>query len=102
MINKLLLRNQIYATATVRKDYKQIPNLRADKAMKRKDTDFQQSKNVTYCKCFDNKIVLMSAANVKGTIVTSNIYRRMKGSANKKPVLCPNIIKMYNQGIMLI
>ena len=29
----------------------------------------------------------------------STVQRRMKGSARKFPVLCPDAIKMYNQGM---
>ena len=99
LIDKLLKERQIYAIGTVRKDRKQMPTLKADKQMKRGDMHFQQSTNVTCCKWFDNKPVLMLATNVEGMGGTTNVYRRTKGSANKIAVPCPNIIQMYNKGM---
>ena len=29
----------------------------------------------------------------------SNVLRRMKGSANKIPINCPNLVKLYNNGM---
>ena len=37
--------------------------------------------------------------NVEGMTTTSTVFRRRKGSASKFQVPCPDIIKMYNQGI---
>ena len=73
-----------------------MPKLKDDKKMVRGDSDFQFSKNVICCKCFDNKPVLLLAINIEGMDRTSNVLRRTKGSATKAPVPCPNIIKMYN------
>ena len=67
--------------------------------MLRGDADFQFSKNIICCKWYDNKAVLLLATNVEGMSGSSNVMRRMKGSSTKTPVPCPNIIKMYNNGM---
>ena len=98
LINKLF-GESIYVIGTVRSNRKHMPKLKDDKKMARGDSDFQFSKNVICCKWFDNKLVLLLATNIEGMDGTSNVMRRSKGSATKTPVLCPNIIKMYNSSM---
>ena len=95
LINKLFEQN-IYEIGDVRSSRKHMPKLKDDKKMVRGDSDFQFPKNVICCKWFDNKPVLLLATNIEGIDGTSNVMRQTKGSAAKTPVLCPNIIKMYN------
>ena len=98
LINKLFHRD-IYAIGTVRSNRKQMPKLKEDKKMLRGDADFQFSKNIICCKWYDNKAVLLLATDVEGMSGSSNVMRRMKGSSTKTPVPCPNIIKIYNNGM---
>ena len=98
MINKLFEEN-IYAIETVRSNQKLMPKLKDDKKMVRGDSDFQFSKNEICCEWFDNKPVLLLATNIEGIDGTSNVMRQIKGSATKKPMSCPNIIKMYNSNM---
>lgn len=72
--NLLLEENQIYAIGTVRKDHKQMVNLRADKKLKRWNANFYQFKNVICYKWYDNKLVLALAANVESMSRTTNVY----------------------------
>jgi len=99
LVRKLLEERQIYAIGTARKDRKQMPSLKPDKEMKRGDIFIQQSKNVTCSKWFDNKAVLMLSTNVAGMEGTTNVSCRVKGSANKISITCPNVIKFYNKGM---
>jgi len=98
LINKLY-ENGIYAIGTARVNRKQMPKLKGDKDMKRGDMDFQYSETVFCCKWYDNKAVLLLGSSVDGIDGSSNVLRRMKGSATKTPVPCPYIIKLYNKGM---
>ena len=89
----------IYAIGTVRSNRKQIPTVKPDKGMKRRDVEFQYSENIISCKWYDNKAVLLLSTNVEGMDSCSNVLRRMKGSANKIPINCPNLVKLYNNGM---
>ena len=61
--------------------------------------DIHYCKNIICCKWYDNKPVLLLATNVDGMSGVSNVMRRTKGLATKAPVSCPNIIKLYNNGM---
>ena len=52
----------------------------------------------TWCVCRD-KSILRLAANIDDTSWVSNVIRRAKASVNETPVSCPNIIKLYNNGM---
>ena len=52
-----------------------MPKLKDGKKMVRGDSDFQFSKNVIWCKWFDNKPVLLLATNIEGLDGTSNVMR---------------------------
>ena len=75
MINKLLEEN-IYVIETLRSNQKHVPKLKDDKKMVKEVLDFQFSKNVLFCKWFDNKPVLLLATNIEGMGGTSNVMRR--------------------------
>ena len=94
LINKLF--ESIYGIGTVRSNRKHMPELKDDKKMVRRDSDFQFSKNVICCIWFDKKPVLLLATNFEGMDVKSNVMRRTKSSATKTPISSPNTIKMYN------
>lgn len=98
LMSKLFERN-IYAIGTVQANRKQMPKTKADKEMKRGDIDIQQSEDITCCKWFDNRGVVLLATNVEGMSGDSSVLRRMKGSATKTAVPCPNIVKLYNKGM---
>ena len=94
-----LFDDDIYAVGTVRSNRKQMPQMKIDKSMKRGDVDFQYSSKVICCKWFDNRGVMLLASNLQGMDECSNVSRRLKGSANKIAVNCPNIVKLYNNSM---
>ena len=98
LINKLYGMG-IYAVSTVRRDRKNMPILKEDKAMERGDVDFHFSDNVTAMKWFDNKSVTLVATNLEGSAALSNVHRRKKGQKNKVPIPCPEAVKQYNAGM---
>ena len=55
--------------------------------------------NIICCKWYYNKSVLLLATNVDGMYEVSNVMTQTKGSATKTSVSCPNIIKLYDNGI---
>ena len=63
------------------------------------ENDFHYSKNIICCKWYNNKPVLFLKSNVNGMSGISNIMRRTKGSATITLVSCPNVIKLYNNGM---
>ena len=67
--------------------------------MRRDDHDYMYSEKVTCCKWFDRRSVLMLFSNSEGMSTTSTIFHRQKGSGSKILVPCPDVIKMYNQGM---
>ena len=67
--------------------------------MVRADSDFQFSKMSFAANGLTAKLVLSLATNIEGMDGTSNVIRRIKGSATKTPVSCPNITKMYNSSM---
>ena len=94
-----LFERQIYSIGTVQSNRKEMPPMKPDKEMKRGDIEVKKSKDVICCKWFDNRGVLLLATNVEGIGGNSTVQRRMKGSATKIPVDCPNIVKLYNKGM---
>ena len=89
----------LYGVATARKDRVGMPEMTADRKMKRGDHDYMHSDKVACCKWFDRPSVLMLFSNIGGMSTTSTVLRRQKGSASKIQVACPDVIKMYNQGM---
>ena len=73
----------------------------ADRKMRRGNPDYMYSDKVAYCKWFDRRSVLRLFSNIEGMSTTSTVLRRQKGSASKIQVTCPDVIKMYNQGMGL-
>ena len=89
----------LYGIGTVRKDRKHMPNLKADKELKRGESQFLYHKNVMVSKWMDNRGVLMVGSAVDEFDTTSTVQRRAKGSATKATINCPNLIKLYNAGM---
>ena len=94
-----LYEDGIYGIGTVRKDRKHMPTLKADKDLKRGESQFLYHKNVMVSKWMDNRGVLMVGSAVDEFDTTSTVQRRAKGSATKETINCPNIIKLYNTGM---
>ena len=69
------------------------------KKISRGESDFHYFKNIICCKWYKNKPVLRLLTNVDDISGISNVIRRSKVSVTKTPVSCPNIIKLYNNGI---
>ena len=79
LINKLLEKKMRFMLSKLSEHPKQMPELRADKEMKRENADLLKSKNVTCWSEYDNKPVPMQAANCEGMNRASNFSCRMKG-----------------------
>ena len=47
----------------------------------------------------DNRSVVVLFNNIEGMRTKSSVQRRVKGSAAKVSVSCPDVIKLYNKGI---
>ena len=73
-----------------------MPKLKEDKRMFGDESDFRHSKNMAYCKWYNNKSVLLLITNVDSMSGVSNLMGGTKRSASKTPVFCRNIIKRYN------
>ena len=67
--------------------------------MKHENVDFQYSDMVICCKSYYNRVVLPLASNIARMNGCSTVLCRLKGSATKAPVLCPNIVKFYKKGM---
>ena len=98
LITKLYDRG-LYGVGTARKDRVGMPEMTADRKMRRSDHDYMYSDKVACCKWFDRRSVLMLFSNIEGMLTTSTVLRRQKGSASKTQVPCADVIKMYNQGM---
>ena len=64
--------------------------------MSKGEGDYSYSENIICFKWYENKSVLLLAANVDGMSGVPNIMRRTKASATQAPVSSPSIIKLYN------
>ena len=98
LITKLYDRGLCGVGAT-RKDRVGMPEMTADRKMRRGDHDYMYSDKVACCKWFDRRSVLMLFSNIEGMSTTSTVLRRQKGYASKIQVPCPDVIKIYNQGM---
>ena len=96
LITKLYDRG-LYGVGTARKDSVGMPELTADRKMRRGDHDYMYSDKVACCKWFTRHSVLMLFSSIEGMSTTSTVLRQQKGSASKIQVPCPDVIKMYNQ-----
>ena len=67
--------------------------------MSKSENDFHYYQNIICCKWYGYKPVLLLATNVDGMNGLSNVMRRTKCSTIETPVSCPNIIKLYNNGM---
>lgn len=94
-----LFDNGIYGVGTARMDRKGMPKELKAGQMKRGDNRFLFSDKVACCVWFDRRPVTMLFSNITGMQSTSTVQRRQEGSASKITVSCPDVIKMYNQGM---
>ena len=74
-------------------------DMAADQNMKKGDQEFLFLKNWNYCKWFDNRSATMLLSNFERTTTTSNFLRRPKDSASNVQTVCPDALKMHNQGM---
>ena len=93
------MKGTFYAIGTIKSIRKLMLKLKDDEKMVREDSHFHFLKNAVCCKWFDNEHVLLLATNIVGMDGTPNMMRRTKASASKTPLLCPNIIKLYNSSV---
>ena len=73
--------------------------IKPDKHMKRRNHEFQFIDKVTCCKWLNWRPITMLFSSISGMQSTSTVQRWMKRSATKILVPCPDVIKMYNQGM---
>ena len=73
-----------------------MPSMVPDKAIKRRDHEFQYSDKAISCKWFDNRAVHLLGSNVEGFDALSVVSRRQTGAATKVNVSCPAMMKIYN------
>lgn len=99
LLIKRLHENGIYGLGTVRSDRKHMPQMKKDKEMKRGDFQCKFSNDIVCIKWFDNKSVMLLGSNFEEVTSTSSVQRRLKGSASKINVDCPNAIKLYNNNM---
>ena len=85
----------LYGIGTARMDKKGMLKMKPEKQMKRGDHEYQFTDKVACCKWFDRRSVTILSSSISSMQSTSIVQRRMKGSATKIPVLCPDVIKMY-------
>ena len=98
LITKLYDRD-LYGICTARKDRVGMPEMTANRKMRRGDHDYMYSDKVACCKWFDRRSVLMLFSNIEVMSTTSTVLCRQKGSASKIQVPCLDVIKMFNQGM---
>ena len=89
----------LYRIGTAGLDRKRTPKIKSTKQIKRGDHNYQFTDKVACCKWFDLRSVKKLFSYISGMQSTSNVQRRMKGSATKIPVPCPDVIKTYNPGM---
>ena len=89
----------LHGVGTARKDRVGMPEMTADRKMRRGDHDYMHSDKVVCCKWFDRRSVLILLSNIEVMSTTSTVLRRQKGSESKIQVPCPDVIKMYSHGM---
>ena len=77
-----------------------MSKMSVDRKMKRGDFEYLYSHNVACCKWLDRHSVTMLFSNAEGIATTSTVPHRQKGSASNIQVSCPDVIKMYNKGMV--
>ena len=75
-----------------------MPAFPSYKKLKRGDSDYQFSTDAGCCKWMDNRSVVMLFSNIEG-MQTKSLVQRVKGSAAKVSVSCPDVIKLCNKGV---
>ena len=98
MIEKLFGKN-IYAIGTARKNKKQMSKILEDKKINRSDCEFLYSKNMMACKLMGNRSVLLESTALEGMDDVPSVQRREKGSATKSTIPCPDVVKLFNNGM---
>ena len=89
----------LYGIGTAGMDRKRTPKIKSARQIKRGDHNYQFTDKDACCKWFDLRSVKKLFSYISGMQSTSNVRRRMKGSATKIPVPCPDVIKMDNPGM---
>ena len=87
-----------YGVGTAGKDRVGMSEMTADRKMRKGDHDSMYSEKVACCKWLDRCSVLMLFSNIEG-MSTTTALRQQKGFASKIQVPCPDVIKMYKQGM---
>ena len=90
-----LFEDGIYATGTVRSNWKLMPTLKDNKQMKRGEHDWLACDTISATKWMDNRSVIL-LSNYHNPSVVQEINRRVKGSKEKMKVSCPTVIREYN------
>ena len=91
--------NGLHGIGTVRKDQNHTLALKADKELKRGDSQILYHNNIMVCKWMDDKLVHMILSPVDGFNTMPSLQCRAKGSATRTVQNCPTVIKMCNAHI---
>ena len=90
-----LFEDGIYATGTVRSNWKHMSTLKANKQMKRGEHDWLACDTISATKQMDKQSVIL-LSNYHNPSVVQEINRTVKGSKEKVKVSCPAVICEYN------
>ena len=93
-----LLSKKIYSVGTVRPNRKHLPKdkLPDNAKMKKGDVIAFEANGVNFVKWMDNKAVYM-LSNCLSAYPLQTIKRRKKGSKESDTVVCPLLVKSYNE-----
>ena len=96
---KNLLQDKILSCGTIRANRKGLPkDLKSDKQLARGESDIRQGEGLNLVKWMDNKSVLV-VSTCCGPVSNSEVERRQKGKQEKIKIICPDMIKDYNQNM---
>ena len=98
LVNKLFDKG-IYAVGTLRRNKKQIAQIKIDKKMKRSIVGFKYSVNVLCCKWFDDKSVLILASNIEVMDTCTTVSGSMKSSSWETSITCSSLGKFYKKSM---
>ena len=90
-----LFEDEIYATGTVRSNWKHMPTLNTNKQMKRGEHYQLACDTISATKWMDNQSVIL-LSNYHNPSVAQEINRRVKGSKEKVKLSCPAVIREYS------
>ena len=88
--------NGLHGLGIARSERTNMPQMKKDKEMKRRDDKCKFYNHTTCVKWYDNKSVLLLGSHLEEITSISTVQRKLKCSSSKIAVNCPNSIKLYN------